>query len=375
MNIIIADDEYYARKALFSCISQAFNHAGFTDVNLLECEDAEQALVHLHEEKIDIVFTDIKMHKMSGIELCQIIHQDFPDTFSVIISGYADFIYAQKAIEYRVFKYLLKPIDEEDIENIISEFQLLKYKTTSADCLSSNAVNSHLPEQQDFILYANKLDSLTKKLILYYLDANKILLLEDHMNQYFKKKITANELVDENAYSYYNDVLKIIKEYIADTAYHQTLFATCDFLTMTSHPDLNSCTRFFKILLDDLNQQMVNITEQESTVSRFMDYIDEHYAEDLSLYKIAESVFYLHPNYLSKLLKNRTGMSFSKYITKIRMEKAAHMLLDTDLFISAIGSLVGYNSTSYFVQTFHKSYGLTPSEFRKQHEKEITDGM
>lgn len=63
MNIIIADDEYYARKALFSCISQAFNHAGFTDVNLLECEDAEQALVHLQEEKIDIVFTDIKMHK------------------------------------------------------------------------------------------------------------------------------------------------------------------------------------------------------------------------------------------------------------------------------------------------------------------------
>ena len=59
-------------------------------------------------------------------------------------------------------------------------------------------------------------------------------------------------------------------------------------------------------------------------------------------------------------------MAFSRYLTFIRMDKAKQMLCDSTLSISAISGFVGYNSPSYFVQTFHRMIGMTPNDFRKK---------
>jgi len=94
------------------------------------------------------------------------------------------------------------------------------------------------------------------------------------------------------------------------------------------------------------------------------DLIGAEYDQDLSLEGIAERV-YLTPSYLSYLFKKETGQSLIRYITQVRMEKAAELLTGTNLKIVDIYRKLGYRSSTYFIQTFRHYYGVTPVKFRE----------
>ena len=82
------------------------------------CINGKNAVEKLKNEDFDIVITDIKMPIMTGIELAGWIYQNKPDTKVIIVSGYSDFEYARKALEYKVFDYLLKPISKDKVSEL-----------------------------------------------------------------------------------------------------------------------------------------------------------------------------------------------------------------------------------------------------------------
>ncbi|MGN0149571.1 MAG: response regulator [Clostridia bacterium] len=82
------------------------------------CINGKTAVEALLKENFDIVITDIKMPVMSGIELAGWINSNKPDTMVIILSGYSDFEYARKALEYKVFDYLLKPVSKEKVYDL-----------------------------------------------------------------------------------------------------------------------------------------------------------------------------------------------------------------------------------------------------------------
>ena len=92
-------------------------------------------------------------------------------------------------------------------------------------------------------------------------------------------------------------------------------------------------------------------------------YIREHYQEDISLADIAEHVG-LNENYFSNLFKMSTGENLTKYINRVRIEKAMDYLEHTNLKVYEIGEMVGYNNTTYFSTMFKKITGQSVSEFR-----------
>lgn len=75
--------------------------------------NGEEALELIEEFRPQVVFTDIAMPVMDGMELSRRIRSSNPNTIIVILSGYSDFTYAQQAIRYGVFNYLLKPLEDE----------------------------------------------------------------------------------------------------------------------------------------------------------------------------------------------------------------------------------------------------------------------
>lgn len=77
--------------------------------------------------------------------------------------------------------------------------------------------------------------------------------------------------------------------------------------------------------------------------------------------------FYLHPNYLSRLFKEKTGDNFVGYLTKVRMDKVKELLINTDQKIIDICYMVGYNNSRYFNKVFKQHTGMTPSEYRQTH--------
>lgn len=105
-----------------------------------------------------------------------------------------------------------------------------------------------------------------------------------------------------------------------------------------------------------------------SYIQDALNFINEHYAEDISLFDVAQTTF-MHPGYLSQLIKKHTNESYIDYLTKIRIEKAKELLASTDEKVSLIGTKVGYNYSQYFHKIFKSATGVTPLEYRKNNRK------
>ena len=95
--------------------------------------------------------------------------------------------------------------------------------------------------------------------------------------------------------------------------------------------------------------------------------MDKHYSEIQSLEDIAEAVG-LSKYYFTRLFSKSTGYTPIEYLTKIRMEKAVDLLINTDLTVDDIAKLIGYSNGSYFIKVFRQWIGYPPGEFRSRRD-------
>lgn len=101
-------------------------------------------------------------------------------------------------------------------------------------------------------------------------------------------------------------------------------------------------------------------------VEQMKAYARENYAGDFTVKRLAEEVFYMNPAYLSHLFAEKTGESWSSYVKKIRMEKAAELMEEKDFSITEIASMTGYNDVSLFIRNFKQATGMTPKRYRDE---------
>lgn len=94
-------------------------------------------------------------------------------------------------------------------------------------------------------------------------------------------------------------------------------------------------------------------------------YIQENYFEDLTLSMLAEK-FNMESSYFSKIFRQELGENVILYITQRRMEKAKEYIENTDINLTEVAFLVGYNDYSYFNRVFKKKLGMSPREYRNQ---------
>ncbi|GAF65475.1 putative response regulator [Bacillus sp. TS-2] len=117
--VIIVDDEPMIRKGIQTVIDwKSFNFeiSG-------SAKNGMEGLELFRKVRPDLMIIDIKMPKMNGLQLLEQIRAENSDVHVLILSGFADFEYAQKAMVYQVDGYLLKPIDEDDLTDCIKKIQ------------------------------------------------------------------------------------------------------------------------------------------------------------------------------------------------------------------------------------------------------------
>jgi YesN/AraC family two-component response regulator len=105
--LIIVDDEIHIREGLKENLS--WHELGFVITGLFE--NGRQALNYVERYEIDVALTDVRMPVMDGLEFARRVYEGRYPAKIVFLSGYAEFEYAQKAIEYGVHAYILKPVD------------------------------------------------------------------------------------------------------------------------------------------------------------------------------------------------------------------------------------------------------------------------
>ena len=117
--ILLVDDEILVRDAIRENIDW-----GKLDCELIgDCENGKQAVEFVKTHEVDIVLTDILMPYMDGMELSHFLHDNYPDVLIVIFSGFGEFEYAKKAIQYNVSEYMLKPVTAMELTKVIENMK------------------------------------------------------------------------------------------------------------------------------------------------------------------------------------------------------------------------------------------------------------
>ncbi|UOQ46624.1 helix-turn-helix domain-containing protein [Gracilibacillus caseinilyticus] len=108
-------------------------------------------------------------------------------------------------------------------------------------------------------------------------------------------------------------------------------------------------------------------SQQHETVDAIITYINEHFAEDITLSVLAEA-FFLHEQSISKLFKQTIGYRFTDYLNAVRISNAKQLLMETSIKINQITKKVGYTNHVHFWRIFKKMTGMSPNEFREEHQ-------
>jgi two-component system response regulator YesN len=97
---------------------------------------------------------------------------------------------------------------------------------------------------------------------------------------------------------------------------------------------------------------------------RAIEYLREHYRQDdLTIEKLCKQL-HVSASYFSALFKKETRKTFVQYLTELRMDEAAKLLVSTQLTTAQIADTVGVNDPSYFSYSFKKHFGMSPSQAR-----------
>ena len=189
--LVIADDEYEIRNGL--CKFFPWNEIGFEVIG--QAENGKKAFELLKSKSADVLLCDIMMPVMSGLELAKLLSDNKVKVRVIFFSGYKDFDYAQKALEYGVKSYILKSTNYNDLIRVFSK---IKNELDQENQLSTNKPE-HEISNENGMNFNEKIISIIKS----YVEKNYAsVTLEDltkqvHMNpdyisRFFKQKTGQN---------------------------------------------------------------------------------------------------------------------------------------------------------------------------------------
>lgn len=127
------------------------------------------------------------------------------------------------------------------------------------------------------------------------------------------------------------------------------------------------------ILLRDFVDQPISEDEVSHTpIQQALLYVRAHYRSSITVEDVAKLV-HLTPNYFSEYFKKQTGIKFSSYVQKLRLEFAVGLLKMSDVSVKQVAEESGFNSAAYFSNAFKDSFGVSPEQFRRSSVRAIIE--
>jgi two-component system response regulator YesN len=334
---LIVDDEPIIRKGLEKLIQQSAR----SGISIVAAENGEEALQVIAAERPDFVFTDIRMPKMDGLELCKRIAALESDMQLVVISGYGDFEYAQKCLSYGVKEYLLKPVSRSHLEAVLTKLTEHWSKQRNPSFVSVAKLER----------WVERLEEAVWTLQMEALEA----LLHEGMQEMAAYRLTFSQQreLQEECFSL---LLKKLSS--------RDMFPVETVLDLSGLPHDRPFGLFREAVLRLCQQlKLKRKGKVKDPVEEAKTYIEQHLAAEVSLEEVAEMLG-LNPSYFSQLFKQTTGETFVHYRTRRRMEKAKKLLESPHYRITDISCEVGFSDHPHFTKTFKKVTGFSPSEYR-----------
>lgn len=477
-SVIIVDDEKWIVEGIKAAVN--WKKYGFEVID--EAGNGQEALELIQRLSPSLVLTDIKMPIMNGLELIQRGKTAAPDTMFIVLSGHAEFAYAQKAMNYGTFGYCLKPFEIEEIEGMLNRIaqhlasRQVKVKPSYSfelyDAVSSGdlEVMSQWLEEKNIPLTdstplisiviqglnspvdTGQLPSLIFPMsgrrygyILKEGDYNAFLSSLDHTSILqtcgigigppiseihqldasleaaslaafsmfatgkpgcYRGHPQQESLIDEKLreisqilhgkdrigfITAMEAIKKLFKEGLFTIKEAYLLYTSILYLfppegARISAPFFEGYEQLYyrydnaETMIDDLVVMTFDIFTKKNDmdysrtsnkkVKEIMLYIRDHIHQEISIQHLATQ-FFLSPNYLCQLFKKEVGETIVEHISRLRIEYACKMLIETDLSINQIGERCGFQDYFYFTRIFKRHQKMTPTQYRKNNYEDF----
>ena len=405
MRVYIIDDEPKIRRGLANLVKMY--RPQWPEASI--AGNAEAALEDPRFWQTEILFLDIQLPGMDGLTLLKQIRQKNTQMQVAVISGYAEFAFAQKAMSMGVSQYLLKPIDVGDVQAVLESAEE-KIRSLSQEREKKAAIDRNMHDLQEKffanVLFGKELfspEQLSSQLERLKLKDSPFVLayfayrepvsdpasdarivqrtLAESLQRlapeererfviYQKSGILAillgtddrmdklMELFQKNQELYLTGFSFIHGTLLELPAAYREAVGSLDAGSQSCEVPLMDETLYVETLL---NRQ----PGLHPSVEAALKFIEQNYQGDLSLRQIAAHV-HLHSSYLSELFKKETGCSLCNFIADYRLTEAKRVLRRSSAKVSAVAEAVGFSDYHYFSQVFSRRVGVSPRKFRAQ---------
>jgi len=355
LRAIVVDDIAIIRSKITSQINESNLPIFVTGV----AENGQEAVSYLDSYYADVCITDIKMPVMDGLELIRIIRGKYPWMVSLVISSYDEFEYARKSIQLDAVDYILKPVDQEQLEEALGKAvsRIDTYRNAFADSilLTHRSVCDELLEH--WLEYIRLDKSSFEELIQQ--TADKICkFTEDkvYLMPYLAKKWINSVSTELNI----SLPEMCLNKY--DTSTEPLLYKNI------MDVSLQCCHNILQNGLDLIQSQLNEMKSgyQRKIIDKLVEYIHENYMRsDFTLQEMADYVS-MSKNYLSKLFKQEMKVTIWNYIIDLRMKKAKDLLSDPNTKNFEVAESIGYTDYIHFSRLFKQYNGISAQEYRKR---------
>lgn len=320
--ILIVDDEMVFRKGIGAMLRKSDFRIG----QISEAVDGCEALELLERDNFDIVITDIRMPRMDGLMLCRSIREKGLRPGIIILSGYDDFKYAQAAIQYGVSDYVLKPVSQKKLAEVLRE--VIRKREESGIGLTYSQMDSLVTGLAQALWDMDR-------------DAWQKAAREARESLAGMGQRTGDEILREIVLNTADKISGKLEERLPADG-----FAEHDF-----EENL------------ELLWEMVSNRKRHGLLETVRDYLLENPA--MSQEELCRLLGFTSSHF-SSVFKEKTGKKFVDYRTEIRMEAARGQLCIPSKTVTQVAAEVGYSDYSHFSSVFKKFYGKTPAQFREE---------
>lgn len=313
--------------------------------------NGNDALKLLRKNSYDMVITEIILPDLDGLQLLRHINQEKLCPVVVILSDTVEFQYVRECLMFGAFDYLKKMPDTKTMLKLLHRAKEHIAASDIESVVNADSQNTLNEEERIINAFINH-------------NSETINIFSDIMEKIYSsgsERPLHNDIIVKKLYL--DIITKIFTKY--KWLYN---FVSIDYYKKLDYLWTGSAQGFKEFFLRklkhlyELSDRLYPYTRDKS-LNALLEYILNNPEADLRLKTAAEKVF-LNYSYLSSNFSDKLTIHYNQYIVSVKMARAAFLLLNEDMKIYEVSAAVSYQDTNYFTRQFKKIYGVSPSEYK-----------